>query len=134
MNLLYNSSRNSPESAGIRVGAMREADHVAFSVADDGRGLSPELIPYLFRKFARFEGDDPEHGAGGSGLGLAICRGIVEAHGGRIRAESAGMGLGARFHVHSSGGRWARGNPPDRVSVDTLPCPRREPDPHSRRG
>ena len=97
VNLLYNSSRNSPESAGIRVGAMREADHVAFSVADDGRGLSPELIPYLFRKFARFEGDDPEHGAGGSGLGLAICRGIVEAHGGRIRAESAGMGLGARF-------------------------------------
>jgi DNA-binding response OmpR family regulator len=97
VNLLYNSSRNSPESAGIRVGAMREADYVAFSVADDGRGLSPELIPYLFRKFARFEGDDPEHGAGGSGLGLAICRGIVEAHGGRIRAESAGMGLGARF-------------------------------------
>ena len=97
VNLLYNSSRNSPESSGIRVGAMQEGDYVAFSVADDGRGLSPELIPYLFRKFARFEGDDPEHGAGGSGLGLAICRGIVEAHGGRIRAESAGMGLGARF-------------------------------------
>ena len=96
VNLLYNSSRHSPESAGIRVGVMLEGVHVAFSVADDGRGLSPELMPYLFRKFARFEGDDPE-GVAGSGLGLAICRGIVEAHGGRIRAESAGMGLGARF-------------------------------------
>ena len=96
VNLLYNSSRHSPESAGIRVGVMREGVHVAFSVADDGRGLSPELMPYLFRKFARFEGDDPE-GVAGSGLGLAICRGIVEAHGGRIRAESAGTGLGARF-------------------------------------
>ena len=82
---------------GIRVSAMREGIHVAFSVADDGRGLSPELLPMLFRKFARFESDDPEHGVGGSGLGLAICRGIVEAHGGRIRAESAGPGLGARF-------------------------------------
>ena len=97
VNLLYNSSRHSPESAGIRVGVMLEGVHVAFSVADDGRGLSPELMPYLFRKFARFEGDDPEGVAGGSGLGLAICRGIVEAHGGRIRAESAGTGLAARF-------------------------------------
>ena len=97
VNLLYNSSRNSAESTGIRVGVMREGAHVAFSVADDGRGLSPELLPMLFRKFARFEDDDPEHGVGGSGLGLAICRGIVEAHGGRIRAESAGSGQGARF-------------------------------------
>ena len=96
VNLLYNSSRNSPDSTGIRVGVMLEGVHVAFSVADDGRGLSPELLPMLFRKFARFEGDDPE-GVAGSGLGLAICRGIVEAHGGRIRAESAGTGLGARF-------------------------------------
>ena len=96
VNLLYNSSRHSAESTGIRMGAMREGAHVAFSVADDGRGLSPELLPMLFRKFARFEGDDPQ-GVAGSGLGLAICRGIVEAHGGRIRAESAGTGLGARF-------------------------------------
>ena len=96
VNLLYNSSRHSPGSTGIRVGVMREGVHVAFSVADDGRGLSPELLPLLFRKFARFEGDAPE-GVAGSGLGLAICRGIVEAHGGRIRAESAGTGLGARF-------------------------------------
>ena len=112
VNLLYNAARHSPGSTGIRVGVMREGVHVAFSVADDGRGLSPELLPLLFRKFARFEGDDPEHGVGGSGLGLAICRGIVEAHGGRIRAESAGTGLGARFTFTLPVAAGAGGIPP----------------------
>jgi DNA-binding response OmpR family regulator len=111
VNLLYNSSRNSAESTGIRVGVMREGAYVAFSVADDGRGLSPELLPMLFRKFARFEGDAPE-GVAGSGLGLAICRGIVEAHGGRIRAESAGTGLGARFTFTLPVAAGAGGFPP----------------------
>ena len=111
VNLLYNSSRHSPGSTGIRVGVMREGVHVAFSVADDGRGLSPELLPLLFRKFARFEGDAPE-GVAGSGLGLAICRGIVEAHGGRIRAESAGTGLGARFTFTLPVAAGAGGIPP----------------------
>ena len=97
VNLLSNASRNSAVSAGIRMAAAREGVHVAFSVADDGRGLPAELIPMLFRKFARTQGGDREQGVAGSGLGLAICRGIVEAHGGRIRAESAGPGLGSRF-------------------------------------
>ena len=65
--------------------------HVAVSVADEGRGIPADLLPGLFRKFSRASGVD------GSGLGLAICKGIVEAHGGRIWAESNGPGLGARF-------------------------------------
>ena len=65
------------------------------TVADDGVGIAPERLPRLFRRFSRAEGDDVE--GVGAGLGLAICRGIVEAHGGRIRAESDGLGLGARF-------------------------------------
>ncbi len=63
-------------------------------MVDEGRGLPTERLPSLFRKFSRL--DDDDHG-GDTGLGLAICKGIVEAHGGRIRAESAGLGLGARF-------------------------------------
>ena len=55
---------------------MREDVHVAVSVADEGRGIPSERLPYLFRKFTRTDGDDPGSGVAGSGgLGLAICRG-----------------------------------------------------------
>ncbi len=96
-NLMSNAALHSPGSSAIRVAAVPEAVHVAFSVADDGVGIPAEKLPHLFRKFSRLDGDDRERGPGGSGLGLAICRGIVEAHGGRIRAESDGPDLGSRF-------------------------------------
>ena len=96
-NLLSNAARHSAEGSPIRITAEREGVHVAVSVTDEGRGVSADLLPNLFRKFSRADGDDRAGGIGGSGLGLAICKGIVEAHGGRIRAESDGPGLGARF-------------------------------------
>ena len=95
-NLLANSARHSGESSTIHVTAVREGLHVAVSVADEGRGLPAERLPHLFRKFTRIEGDDWRNDLEGTGLGLAICKGIVEAHGGRIWAESDGPGRGAR--------------------------------------
>ena len=96
-NLLSNAAKHSSESSVITVTVVREDVHVAVSVADEGRGISSERLPYLFRKFTRTDGDDLGSGVAGSGLGLAICKGIVEAHGGRIWAESEGPGMGARF-------------------------------------
>ena len=96
-NLLSNAARHSNEVSAIRVAAARDGVHVAFSVADDGVGVDPERLPHLFRKFSRLDGEERGRETGGSGLGLAICKGIVEAHGGRIRAESDGLGLGSRF-------------------------------------
>ena len=96
-NLLSNAAGYSPEGSPIVVSAVRDGIHVAVSVADKGRGIAAEMLPELFRKFSRGLGADAPSGVDGSGLGLAICRGIVEAHGGRIRAESDGPGLGARF-------------------------------------
>ena len=93
-NLLSNAARNSPETSGIRVTAVREDIHVALSVADEGQGIPAESLPRLFRKFSRVQSEEQ---GGDTGLGLAICKGIVEAHGGRIWAESEGPGLGARF-------------------------------------
>ena len=88
-NLFANAARHAPESSTIRVSAVREAAHVAVAVTDEGRGLAPELLPKLFTKHGGAGGT-----AAGHGLGLAISRGLVEAHGGRIRAESPGPGLG----------------------------------------
>ena len=96
-NLLSNAAAYSPEGSPITVTAVRDGGHVAVSVADRGRGIPAELLPELFRKFSRASGATAGPGIGGSGLGLAICRGIVETHGGRMRAESDGPGLGARF-------------------------------------
>ena len=93
-NLLTNAARHSPESSVIRVSAVKGEVDVAFSVADEGRGIPAESLPRLFRKFSRVESGEQ---VGDTGLGLAICKGIVEAHGGRIWAESDGPGLGARF-------------------------------------
>ena len=89
-NLFSNASRHSPESSPIRVSAARDGAHVEVAVSDQGRGVAPEWLPQLFRKHAGTGKD----GTAGHGLGLAICKGLVEAHGGRIRAESAGAGLG----------------------------------------
>ena len=96
-NLLSNAARHSHEASAIGVAAVREGYHVAVSVTDEGRGIAAERLPHLFQKFSRLEGEDRGRDIAGSGLGLAICKGIVEAHGGRIWAESDGPGLGARF-------------------------------------
>ena len=96
-NLFSNAARHSPESSPIHVEAVRDGLEVAVSVTDEGRGIAPERLPNLFRKYADFAGGEGEQGAAGFGLGLAISKGLVEAHGGRIRAESAGPGLGTRF-------------------------------------
>ena len=116
-NLLSNAAKHSSESSVITVTVVREDVHVAVSVADEGRGIPSERLPYLFRKFTRTDGDDLGSGVAGSGLGLAICKGIVEAHGGRIWAESEGAGMGARFTftiptVEGTGSGTAIGLPP----------------------
>ena len=127
-NLLANAARQAPESSPIRIAAERDGMHVAVSVADEGRGIPPERLAQLFRKYSGAAGGETGAGTGGSGLGLAICKGLVEAHGGRIRAESAGPGLGARFTftlpVAGQAGAGAPDPAPDR------PAPRqgREPD------
>ena len=92
-NLLSNAERNSHETSIIQLDARHEVANVAISVTDRGAGLPAERLPHLFEQLLQ----------GGSGqnrelgLGLPICKGIVEAHGGRIWAESDGAGLGSRF-------------------------------------
>ena len=92
-NLLSNAAHVSPAAESIIVSARREEDGVLVRVQDHGRGIPADKLPLLFRKFYKVD----EIADRGAGLGLAISKGIVEAHGGRIWAESAGENDGATF-------------------------------------
>ena len=83
-NLIANALRYAPRGSVVRVSGRRDGDRVAVSVADDGPGIAPDVLPHLFERFAKTSDSR------GSGLGLAIARRLIEAHGGTIRAESAG--------------------------------------------
>jgi CheY-like chemotaxis protein len=97
LNLLSNARKYSPGGGLIRVEAGVVDGFVEVSVRDHGLGIPADAIPRLFKKFYRVAGVD-RRGISGTGLGLAICRGIVEAHGGRIALESGGLGHGSRFY------------------------------------
>ena len=94
-NLLDNAAKYSPLGSPITVAAWVEGDELIVSVSDQGPGIEPEALPKVFRRFYRGAKRSGRHEAG-LGLGLAICRGIVEAHGGRIWCESV-LGQGTTF-------------------------------------
>ena len=96
-NLLSNACKNSAEISPIRVSAARDGVHVAVSVSDKGKGLPPEGLARLFKKYPLAVPDSEGLGNRGAGLGLVICKGLVEAQGGRILAESGGSGQGTRI-------------------------------------
>ena len=94
-NLFANAARHSIESSPIAVAAVQEGVAVAISVSDEGPGVPAEELPHLFDKHSAAGGRGAR--ARRDGLGLSICKGLVEAHGGRIRAESRGPGRGTRI-------------------------------------
>ena len=96
-NLLFNAARHSQETSPIRVFVERGELQVTVTVADEGSGVPADRMSSLFRKFSGITAEDRDRDFARTGLGLAICKGIVEAHGGRIWAESDGPGTGARF-------------------------------------
>ena len=97
-NLLANAVKYSPPDTPIAVTLRGGSSWLEFSVRDEGMGIAPEDLPRLFDRYSRAQAA-VERGIEGLGLGLYLCRGIVEAHGGRIWASSAGPGRGSTFHV-----------------------------------
>jgi signal transduction histidine kinase len=95
-NLLTNSVKYSPDGGCIALSAHMEQRELIVSVTDHGLGMPVAELDKIFDRFHRVQGDG-SRGIGGTGLGLAICKGLVEAHGGRIWAASAGEGTGSTF-------------------------------------
>ncbi len=98
LNILFSSfSRHSPEGASINVSASREGSQIVINVLGQSTTIPAERLPQLFREFFRFGETIEQLDIEENSLRFSICKGIVEAHGGRIRAESAGLDQGMRF-------------------------------------
>lgn len=95
-NLVSNALRYTPEGGEIRLVAGQERGGIALTVQDTGSGIPPEILPHIFERSYR---GDPSRSGDESGLGLAIAKSIVELHGGKIGASSAGPSRGSRFWI-----------------------------------
>ncbi|NMC03906.1 MAG: PAS domain-containing sensor histidine kinase, partial [Candidatus Lokiarchaeota archaeon] len=99
INLVHNASKNTGAGGTITIRVASNPDGAMISVQDTGVGLTPFEMEKLFKKFTKISREDVGENIDiqGTGLGLFISRQIVEAHGGKIWAESAGRNKGATF-------------------------------------
>src|SRR5262249_10956514 len=98
LNLLNNAVKFTPNEGRIQVSLSRVASHIEIVVSDNGRGIAPAFLPYIFESF-RQQDSSTTRQYGGLGRGLAIVKSLVELHGGRIEAASDGEGKGSTFTV-----------------------------------
>jgi signal transduction histidine kinase/ActR/RegA family two-component response regulator len=97
-NLLTNAARYTPERGHVRLSAAREGEQIVVRVKDDGMGIAPEFLPHIFDLFVQGP-RTIDRREGGLGLGLALVKNLVALHGGSVRAQSGGPGLGSEFAV-----------------------------------
>lgn len=97
-NLLANAIKFTPQGGSISLILNRSGSLVEFKVVDNGEGIDPHFIPFMFERFRQADSSLTRR-HGGLGLGLAIVRQLTELHGGQVEAQSPGLGKGATFIV-----------------------------------
>lgn len=97
-NLLTNAVKFTHKGGGIRITLLPAGSHLEVEVSDDGEGIDPAFLPYVFDRFRQADPSSTRR-HGGLGLGLSIVKQLVELHGGSISAQSAGKGQGSTFRV-----------------------------------
>jgi PAS domain S-box-containing protein len=122
-NLLMNAVKFTPGGGRVQVMLRPWGDGVEVLVADDGEGISPEVLPYIFERF-RQEDSSTTRRYGGLGLGLALVRHLVELHGGTVHAQSPGKRQGATFTVRLPGTVAVKLDHEPPVTADTPAAPR----------
>ena len=98
-NLLSNAVKFTPEGGRVEVRLERDGGRARVTVRDTGKGIAPDFLPHVFERFRQADAKTTR-AFDGLGLGLAIVRHLVEAHGGTVRAESPGEGMGATFFIY----------------------------------
>lgn len=97
-NIFTNAVKFTPEGGEINVSLDRDGDKLKLSVEDNGIGISPDILPYVFDRFSQGDGGSKRR-YGGLGLGLAIVKHLVDLHDGKVSAHSDGDGKGSRFTI-----------------------------------
>lgn len=97
-NLLSNAIKFTPRGGRVQVRLERVNSHIEIVISDNGPGISPDFLPFVFDRFRQAD-QRTSRQHGGMGLGLSIVRHLVELHGGSVKAQSAGEGHGATFTV-----------------------------------
>jgi CheY-like chemotaxis protein len=97
-NLVSNAVKFTPRGGHVDVALTAADGRAVIAVTDDGQGIDPEFLPHIFDRFRQADASTARR-HGGLGLGLSIVKHLVELHGGGVRAESLGIGRGARFVV-----------------------------------
>jgi len=97
-NLLSNAVKFTPSDGRVRIAVAAEPGTCTLTVSDTGEGIDADVLPHIFERFRQGDASTTRAHAG-LGIGLALVRHIVELHGGRVRAASAGRGQGTTFHV-----------------------------------
>jgi signal transduction histidine kinase/ActR/RegA family two-component response regulator len=98
-NLLTNAAKYTDEKGSITLTIELSASELKFAVKDSGIGIDPKFMPGLFELFHQLD-SAIDRAEGGLGIGLALVKGLVALHGGRVQADSAGVGLGSEFTIY----------------------------------